>query len=292
MKFWQAITWAETDQLTEIARFAEEVGFSGLMSGDHAVYPESIAPDYPYSDSGQPPMQPSDEYPDQTAIFAAMAAFTRTLRFTCGVYVLPLRNPHEVARASATLAILSDNRFILGVGVGWMKEEFDIYGVDFHRRGRITDESIEVLRKLWCGAMVEHHGEYFNFPRIQLSPAPKKFPPIYIGGASEIALRRAARVGDGYIGAGTAPDAVGPLLQRLETLRKEYGREHLPFEAMLGVTAMPDRDLFLRLQDDGLQSTVAPPFQYALGKKNSTLDEKKRFMEHFSETIIRRMHSG
>lgn len=289
MKFWQAITWAETDQLIEIARFAEEVGFSGLMSGDHAVYPESIAPDYPYSDSGQPPMHPSDEYPDQTAIFAAMAAVTRTLEFTCGVYVLPLRNPHEVARATATLAILSDNRFILGVGVGWMKEEFDIYGVDFHRRGRITDESIEVLRKLWRGDMVEHHGEHFDFPRIQLSPAPKQFPPIYIGGASEVALRRAARVGDGYIGAGTAPDAVGPLLQRLKTLRQEYGREHLPFEAMLGVTAMPERDLFLRLQDDGLQSTVAPPFQYALGKEKSSLDEKKRFMEHFSETIIRRM---
>jgi probable F420-dependent oxidoreductase len=290
MKFWQAITWAETEQLPQIARFAEEVGFSGLMSGDHAVYPECIAPDYPYSESGQPPMHPSDEYPDQTAIFAAMAAVTHTLQFTCGVYVLPLRNPHEVARAAATLAILSDNRFILGVGVGWMKEEFDIYGVDFHRRGKITDESIEVLRKLWCGDMVEHHGEHFNFPRVQLSPAPKKFPPIYIGGASEIALRRAARCGDGYIGAGTAPDAVAPLLQRLDTLRQEYGRDQLPFEAMLGVTAMPDRDLFLRLQDDGLQSTVAPPFQYALGKKKSSLDEKKRFMEHFSETIIRRMH--
>ena len=73
MKFWQAITWAETDQLVELARFAEELGFHGLMSGDHAVYPETIAPEYPYSDSGLPPMQPTDEYPDQTAIFAAMA---------------------------------------------------------------------------------------------------------------------------------------------------------------------------------------------------------------------------
>tara|TARA_R110002049_G_scaffold110858_2_gene259973 strand:+ start:3254 stop:4126 length:873 start_codon:yes stop_codon:yes gene_type:complete len=289
MKFWQAITWAETDQLIEIARFAEEVGFHGLMSGDHAVYPESIAPDYPYSDSGMPPMQPSDEYPDQTAIFAAMAAVTQKLHFTCGVYVLPLRNPHEVARAAATLAILSDNRFILGVGVGWMKEEFDIYGVDFHRRGKITDEMIDVLHALWSGDMVEHHGQCFDFPRVQLSPAPQKNPSIYIGGNSDIALRRAARIGDGYIGAGTAPEAVAPLLKKLESLRAEYHRSHLPFEAMLGITAAPDRDLFMRLSDDGLQSTVAPPFQYALGKKHSTVDEKKRFMEHFSNTIIRRM---
>ena len=287
MKFWQAITWAETDQLIEIARFAEEMGFHGLMSGDHAVYPESIVPNYPYSESGVPPMQPDDEYPDQTAIFAAMAAVTSKLLFTCGVYVLPLRNPHEVARASATLAILSDNRFILGVGIGWMKEEFDIYGVDFHQRGKITDEIIEVLQSLWSGQMVEYHGAHFDFPRVQLSPGPSTHPPIYVGGSSEIALRRAARVGGGYIGAGTAPDDVGPLLQRLNELRQEYGRDHLPFEAMIGISASPSLTLYQRLADRGLESTVAPPFQYALGKKHSTVDEKKQFMETYAESIMR-----
>ena len=287
MKFWQAITWAETDQLIEIARFAEEMGFYGLMSGDHAVYPESIVPNYPYSENGVPPMQPHDEYPDQTAIFAAMAAVTSKLLFTCGVYVLPLRNPHEVARASATLAILSDNRFILGVGIGWMKEEFDIYGVDFHQRGKITDEIIEVLQSLWSGQMVEYHGAHFDFPRVQLSPAPSTHPPIYVGGSSEIALRRAARVGGGYIGAGTAPDDVGPLLQRLNELRQEYGRDHLPFEAMIGISASPSLTLYQRLADRGLESTVAPPFQYALGKKHSTVDEKKQFMETYAESIMR-----
>lgn len=287
MKFWQAITWAETDQLIEIARFAEEMGFHGLMSGDHAVYPESIVPNYPYSASGKPPMQPDDEYPDQTAIFAAMAAVTSKLLFTCGVYVLPLRNPHEVARASATLAILSDNRFILGVGIGWMKEEFDIYGVDFHQRGKITDEIIEVLHKLWSGQMIEHHGAHFDFPRVQLSPAPQTHPAIYVGGASQIALRRAARVGNGYISAGTAPGDVGPLLLRLNELRKESGRDHLPFEAMIGINASPSLKLYQRLADDGLESTVAPPFQYALGKKHSTIDEKKKFMESYAESIVR-----
>lgn len=287
MKFWQAITWAETDQLIEIARFAEEVGFHGMMSGDHAVYPESIVPDYPYSDTGMPPMQPSDEYPDQTAIFAAMAAVTTKLHFTCGVYVLPLRDPHEVARAAASLAVLSNNRFILGIGVGWMKEEFEIYGVDFHTRGKRTDEMIEVMHKLWSGEMVEHEGKHFSFPRVQLSPAPSRAPAIYVGGTSEVALKRTARIGDGYVGAGTAPDEVAPLLQRLHELRSEYGREELPFEAMLGITAAPSVDLYKKLAEDGLQSTVAPPFQYALGKKKSTLGEKKQFMEHYAETVIR-----
>ncbi len=289
MKFWQAVTWAETDQLIDIARCAEDFGFHGLMSGDHAVYPESIAPDYPYSDTGMPPMQPDDEYPDQTAIFSAMAAVTTTLNFTCGVYVLPLRNPHEVARAGATMSVLSGNRFVLGVGVGWMKEEFDIYGVDFHQRGKITDEMIAVLQTLWQGGMVEYHGEYFDFPRVQLSPCPETPPPIYIGGSSQAALRRAARVGDGYIGAGTAPEEVAPLLQRLQRLREEYGRDALPFEAMLGVAAEPSYDLYAGLAEQGLESTVAPPFQYMLGKKQSKLDEKKRAMEGYAESIVRHL---
>ena len=289
MKFWQAINWTQTDQLVEIATFAEDLGFHGLMSADHAVYPASIAPNYPYSETGMPPMQPDYEYPDQTAIFGAMAAATSRLKFTCGVYVLPLRNPHEVARAMATLSILSDNRVVLGAGVGWMKEEFDIYGVDFHRRGKITDEMIGVLHKLWTGDMVEHHGDFFDFPRVQLSPAPKVTPPIYIGGASDAALRRTAQVGDGYIGAGTAPDDVKPLLQRLHQLRKENDRAHLPFEAMLGISDIPSYDLYARLADEaGLESTVAPPFLYSLGSNNSSLSDKKRVMEAYAEQIIRR----
>jgi probable F420-dependent oxidoreductase len=286
MKFWQAITWAETEQLPDIARFAEELGYRGLMGGDHAVYPESIAPGYPYSETGLPPMQPDDEYPEQHVLFAGLAAVTEKLRFTTGVYVLPARNPHEVARATATLSVLSGGRFILGVGVGWMKEEFDIYGVDFRTRGRRTDEMIEVLQKLWTGEMVEHHGDHFDFPRVQLSPVPAEPPPIYIGGASEAALRRAARVGDGYIGAGTAPEEVPRLLGRLQALREEYGRDHLPFEAMLGLTAQPGLDLFRQMADQGLESTVAPPFAYVLGR-HSSLEDKKRMMEDYAERIIR-----
>jgi probable F420-dependent oxidoreductase len=233
-----------------------------------------------------PPMQPDDEYPEQHVLFAALAAVTTRLRFTTGVYVLPVRNPHEVARATATLAILSGGRFVLGVGVGWMKEEFDIYGVDFRSRGKRTDEMIEVLRKLWSGEMVEHHGTHFDFPRVQLSPAPAAAPPIYIGGTSEAALHRAARVGDGYIGAGTAPEHVAPLLARLEELRQEYGRDHLPFEAMLGLTAEPRLELFQRMAAEGLESTVVPPFAFALGKRSS-LDDKKRAMESFAERVMR-----
>ncbi len=286
MKFWQPITWAETDQVVEIARFAEEVGFHGVMSGDHALYPEELRPDYPYSDTGYPPQTADSEYPDQWALFGALAAATSRLHFTSGVYVLPLRNPIEVAKASATLSVLSQGRFILGAGAGWMREEFDIYGVDFKTRGRRLNECLEVLQKLWQPGMVEHQGEFFDFPRIQLSPAPSHPIPIYIGGANKLALRRAAKYGSGWIGAGNTPEQVAPLMAELHRLRVEEGRDDLPFETMVGLMAVPERALFESMQGTGMTSGLNMPFEYALGK-GSSLDAKKRMMEDFAEQVIR-----
>lgn len=286
MKFWQPITWAETDQLVDIARFAEQVGFHGVMSGDHALYPQQLRPDYPYSDTGYPPQVADSEYPDQWALFGAIAAATRTLKFTCGVYVLPLRNPIEVAKACSTLAILSQGRFILGAGAGWMREEFDIYGVEFATRGKRFDEALEVLRTLWQPGMVEHHGEFFDFPPIQLSPAPSHPVPIYIGGANKLALQRAARCGDGWIGAGNNPEDVPAVMAELQRLRKHAGRDHLPFETMVGLLAVPELSLFQSMKGTGMTSGLSMPFEYALGK-GSSLDDKKRMMEDFAESVIR-----
>ena len=289
MKFWQAITWAETEQLTEIAKFAEEVGFDGLMGGDHAVYPETIAAGYPYSEDGRPDMSPDWEYPDQWVSIAAMAAVTKRIRFTTGVYVLPARNPHEVARATATLGIMTQDRFILGVGAGWMKEEFEIYDVPFAGRGKRMDECIEVIRKLWTGEMVEHHGEHFEFPRVQLSPVPANAPPIYVGGDNKLALRRAAYLGDGWIGAGNTPEEVPALLAELSRLRAEAGRDHLPFETLIGLKAELTLDLLKRMRDEtGMTSALAYPFRFALGERSS-LDEKKRMMEQLAEKLIRKL---
>ncbi|MBB3048261.1 putative F420-dependent oxidoreductase [Litorivivens lipolytica] len=286
MKFWQPITWAETDQLIEIARFAEEVGFHGVMSGDHALYPGVMEAGYPYSDSGYPPQTEDSEYPDQWALFGAVAAATTTLRFTCGVYVLPLRNPIEVAKACATLDILSDGRFVLGAGAGWMREEFDIYGIDFKTRGKRLDECLEALRVLWKPELVEYHGDYIDFPPIRLAPAPKNDIPIYIGGANKLALRRAARYGDGWIGAGNTPEEVPQVLAELNQLRSDYGRADRPFDTLIGLMAEPDLAMFQRLAEHGMSSGLNMPFEYALGK-GSSLDDKKRMMEQFANRIIR-----
>ncbi|MEH6551541.1 MAG: TIGR03619 family F420-dependent LLM class oxidoreductase [Pseudomonadales bacterium] len=288
MKFWQPITWTETEQLCDIAVFAEELGFEGLMGADHALYPEQMAPDYPYSDTGRPPQSGDSEYPDMWTSSAAMAAVTQRIKLTCGVYVLPARHPIEVAKQAATLAIISKGRFIMGVGTGWMKEEFDAFDVDFKTRGKRMDEMIDAMQLLWQGEMVEYHGEHIDFPRIQISPTPTYDIPFYFGGAAPIALRRAALRGQGWIGAGNTPDEVAPVVNKLNALRKEYGREHLPFDTLIGIKARPTLDLFKSLEDTGMTSSLAMPFAFSLGWRSS-LDDKKRMMEKFAEDVLRHL---
>jgi len=286
VKFWQMVPWMETEQLAEVARFAEEVGFEGVMNADHAVYPEVVEAPYPYSPTGKPLMKPDWPYPDAWITIMAMAAVTTRLKFSTSVYVLPLRSPFEVAKATGTLAILTNNRFILGAGIGWMKDEFDIYGVDFHKRGKRMDEMIEILRRLWAGGMVSYKGQMFDFPNLQIAPAPEKSVPIYLGGSSPAALKRIATKADGFIGNGNTPDEAPGLLAELRRLRTEAGRAHLPFETVIGLSTPPDLDTFKRLEEQGMTSGVSYPFYFSLGMRSS-IDDKKRVMEDFAKRFIR-----
>ena len=285
MKFWQMVSWAEIGQYGEIARIAEEVGFYGVMNSDHAFLPQQINTPYPYTEDRKPPMPDDSEYPDTWVSLAHMAALTTRLRFSTSVYVLPLRQPIEVAKATASLAMLSDNRFILGAGIGWMKEEFDAYGVDFKTRGRRYDECLDIIRRLWSGEWTSYDGEFIAFDSMRLVPAPDQSIPIYLGGSSEIALRRTARMADGWIGHGNLPEEVPPLMDRLREMRRAFGREHLPFETVIGLNCEPDLDTFKRLQDSGMTSGVSLPFTFSLGW-NSTIEQKRAVMEQFAERFI------
>ena len=286
MEFWQAIPWIETEQVVEVARIAEELGFDGVLTADHALFPRELKTRYPYSADGKAPLDGDTPYPDVWAITAAMAAATSRLKFTCGVYVLPLRHPVEVAKATATLAILSGGRFLLGAGAGWMKEEFDALGVDFASRGRRLDECIAVLRKLWAGGFAEHRGEFFDFDAIQLSPKPPGAVPILLGGAAPRALRRAAACADGWIGSGNHPDEVPAVLAELARLRREAGRGELDFYTLVGLSAPADTDTLKRLGDAGMSATVSYPFRYTLGERSSLAD-KRRVMEQYAENVMR-----
>jgi len=287
MKFWQAVSFTEPDQLVEIAKIAEQVGFDGILVSDHLFFPEQLASKYPYTPDGVPGFSAATAWPEPFALVGAMSSVTKRLRFATMVYILPLRHPLEVAKATATLDILSGGRFVLGVGAGWMKEEFDQLGVDFHTRGARLDESIAVLRKVWQGGMVEHHGRFFDIPRLQMSPAPARPVPIYVGGASGFALRRAARSGDGWLGNGSDPEEASRVLGEIARLRREAGRERLPFEAVVPLTTPPDPDVLRRLEDQGAHGTVSYPFLYTLGP-TSSLAEKRRYLEGYAESVIRK----
>jgi probable F420-dependent oxidoreductase len=300
MKFWQSIAWAEAEQLTEIAKFAEAVGFHGVVNAEHLFLTRKTDSSYPYTDDGEMNHALDYDYPDVWSSFAAMAAATKTLRFSSSVYLLPLRNPIEVAKQAGTCALISDNRVTIGFGVGWQKEEFDAMGVDFHTRGRRTDEMIEVMRKLWAGGVVSHQGRFFQFDRIEMRPVPTEPVPFYCGGVSPAALKRAACLCDGFMGPGHSLDAVPHLLAELDRLRAEAGRGHLPFETIVPLLPIdPDRgaDDYKRMRDMGVTATFLPPFDAGgvdrgrtagLGRRSS-LDEKKRMMERYAETILRRM---
>jgi probable F420-dependent oxidoreductase len=286
VEFWQSLSFMESDQLVEVARAAEEVGFTGVLVSNHLVQPEKIAHAYPYSETGDPGFAPDTQWPEPFTAIAAMAAATRRLRFATMVFILPLYGPLEVAKAVSTAAVLSGGRVALGAGAGWMREEFEIQGIDFATRGRRFDEAIEVLRALWTGNTVEHHGRHFEFPRLRMLPAPARPVPIWIGGTSEAALRRAARLGDGWIGSGQNPEALERILDRLSALRREAGRAEGPFEIVAPLVVPPDAALYRRLEARGVTGTVSYPFTYAFGPRSS-LAQKRAYLERFARDVIR-----
>lgn len=291
MKFWQVVSFSEPEQLLDIARSAEEVGFEGVLLSDHLFFPEKLGSKYPYAPDGRPGFEAHTPFPEPWTAIAAMAAVTRRLRFGTLVYIFPLRNPLELAKATATVACVSAGRLAIGAGAGWMKEEFDALGVDFRTRGKRFNEMIEVMRKLWSGGMVEHHGEFFDFDRLQMSPPPPAPIPIWIGGNSKAALRRAATLGDGWAGSGHDLESASVILAELERLRVEARRSDRPFETVVPLAVPPDVDTLRRLADAGASGTVNYPFALTIGP-TSTLQAKQDAMRRFGEQIIAPVNAG
>lgn len=277
MKLWQSVSFAEPEQLPGIARAAEEAGFEGVLLSDHLFFPGQIESRYPYSDDGRPGFDGTTPFPEPWAAIAAMAAVTERLRFATFVYVLPLRHPLEVAKAVATAAVLAGGRVALGAGAGWLREEFDVLGVDFTTRGARMDEMIEVMRAVWSGGMVEQRGRFFSFGPLQMSPAPPAPPPIWVGGLSRAALRRAATRADGWLGPGQTPEEAARVSAELRRLRSDSPRAGLPFEVLAPLTVPLQRDLLRRLSDAGVTATTAWPFTYTLGP-HSPLSAKRTTM--------------
>jgi len=286
MRFCQSLMFADPAQWVELARHAEDVGFDQLALSDHVFYPETLSSEYPYTANGKPMFEPGTPWPDVWVMIGAMASVTNRIEFTTNIYVLPLRNPFVVAKAVATAAFLTGDRVSLGIGSGWMREEFAHLEQPFERRGARMDEQVEVLRKLWQGGLVEHHGEFYDFDKLQMAPVPGKPVPIIVGGHSEVALRRAAQRGDGWVGVYYTRDELPQYLTRLDRLRAEAGRTDEPFEVIAAVTdALPHPSVIEQLEGMGVTTLMTSAWMIE-GLTNASLDENKRALDTFAERYI------
>ncbi len=216
----------EADTALEMARCAEEVGFESIWGGEHVIVPSVIESPYPYTEDGKIPIPVDAPIPDPLIWLAYVATAAPTLRLGTCILILPQRNPLTLAKELATLDVLSGGRVELGIGVGWMREEFDALGIPWERRGRRNDEYVEAMRVLWSGTEVEFHGEFVDFDKVTCSPRPPGANiPIVVGGDTEIATSRAARLADGYFPGSTDVEKLTQLIASLQEKTQAQGRE-------------------------------------------------------------------
>ena len=222
----------------EIARAAEAVGFESVWGGEHVVMPSVIESPYPYTSDGKIPASPETSIPDPLIWLAYVAAVAPTLRLGTCILILPQRNPLVLAKELATLDHLSGGRVELGIGVGWMKEEFDALDVPWEHRGRRTDEYLAAMRMVWSGSHVEFHGEFVDFEPLTSTPRPAQGAniPILVGGDTPVAIRRAARLADGYFPGESNPVRLGELITNVRQACEAIDRDPAEVEinAMFG----------------------------------------------------------
>ncbi len=286
MRFWHGFGYTPIEELETLSLHAERLGFHGVTLGDHWITAETQIDRYEIARDGERPWEADVPWPDPWVQFAALARATETLRFMTTVYVLPLRDVFTAAKAISTAAVVSKGRIHLGVGVGWQSLEFSLVGQPFHRRGRHVDEQLEVLRKLWSGEMVEHHGEFYDFPRLCMVPGPPSEIPIYVGGTSPAAFARAARY-DGWEGAVYPWEEIESWVEQARRARVESGRGLDDFRVVVGCTE-PTPERLSKLEAWGVTDYLKPPWTDGLRSTQTPLAEKLDEMSAFAELYMRR----
>ncbi len=282
-----SIAFSPVEQYLPLARAADESGYGYLAVADHVANPEHLETHYPYTKDGARRWEPFTPWPDPWVMVGNMAAVTERLRFLTSVYVLPMRPPLQVAKSVGTAAVVSNNRVALGAGMGWMAEEFVLMEQPFRQRGKRADEMIEVLRKVWQGGWVEHHGEFYDFDTLEMSPAPTEPVPIWIGGLSDAALKRAAR-NDGWISDLMSNDDIATSIATIERYREERGRSRTEFAYCVSSKEAADLDGYKRLRDVGVTHLLTWPWVFYNGF-TTDLQERLDGVRRFADDIIAKL---
>ena len=246
------------ENIVSFAKKAEEAGFESLWTFEHVIVPENYESKYPYSPSGKMGAEPETNFIDPLIALATVAAHTETVKLATGVNILPQANPLLLAKQAASLDFVSKGRFMLGIGIGWLREEFDAMGAPFERRGARFDDYLQAMRAVWSGESVDHESDFLRWKGFKSYPIPSNLP-IIIGGSKGKAFLRTAKYGDGYFAPGAGVDAIKDLIAQLRDACKEVGRDISEIE----ITAMwmglaEGADSVSRYADLGVDRLVVP----------------------------------
>jgi probable F420-dependent oxidoreductase len=270
-----------------LAQAAETAGYTSMTVADSLIYPKESDSKYPYTDTGDRAFLDGKEFIETMVLCAHLFAVTTTLRLTPFVLKLPIRPPVLVAKQASSLAFMSDNRLGLGVGLSPWPEDFEALGVPWERRGKRTDECIDIIRGLTSGEYFEYHGEFYDIEALKQCPAPSEPIPILVGGHSDAALRRAVLKGDGWMHAGGDGEELDRLLARLAEIRKAEGDDRDDFEVHVISYDAYTLDGVRQLEDKGVTDAIVGfRVPYIKGPDTEPLQTKIDHLNRYAEDII------
>jgi probable F420-dependent oxidoreductase len=290
VRFTYAEAMTDSSFYLPLAQAAEAAGYSSITVADSLAYPKESDSVYPYTPDGSRTFLEDKEFIETFVLCAAMGAVTTSLRFTPFVLKLPVRPPVLVAKQAASVAALTGNRLSLGVGISPWREDFDIMGVDFARRGKRMDECMEIVRGLTSGGYYEFHGEFYDIPAIKICPVPSEPIPLLVGGHADAALRRAVLRGDGWMHGGGAAEELDELLDKIESIRRAEGLQDKPFEIHVISLDAYTPDGIKRLEERGVTDVIVGfRVPYIVGPDTQPLEKKIEHLNRYADNVIAKL---
>tara|TARA_R110000823_G_scaffold119998_5_gene244304 strand:- start:31615 stop:32481 length:867 start_codon:yes stop_codon:yes gene_type:complete len=286
MKFSYQVGMCDPDHYLPLAKAAEAAGFDGIAIPDSICYPQEASSKYPYNKDGSREFLESVPFVESLIAVAAMAAVTENIRFATFVYKLAVRQAPVVAKQVQGIQVLSGNRFDFGIGISPWEEDFAICNVPWEKRGKRFDEQIEILRGLGTGEFFGFEGELLNMPANKMNPVPGEPTPLLIGGHTEPALQRAARVGDGWMCAGADLEQLRTYITRIQQLREEYGTQDKPFQIFTTGQNAFTREGIEELENIGVTSVVIGFRNVYEMEADKPLEEKIQMLNWYAGEFI------
>jgi probable F420-dependent oxidoreductase len=290
VRFCYADSMIDPSFYAPLARAAEEAGFDSMIVPDSICYPEHADSIYPFNPDGTREFLEDKPFLEPFSLIPVLGALTERIRFITFVLKLPVRHPVLVAKQATSVAVLTGNRLVLGVGTSPWREDYQVLDVDWASRGQRMDEEIAIVRGLAAGGYFEHHGKIFDLPPVKIAPVPSAPIPVLIGGHSDAALRRAAQLGDGWLHGGGDPAELPGLLARLDEHRRRAGTADRPFELHVISADAYTVDGVRRLAEQGVSDVIVGfRWPYQAGPDPEPLEHKIAHLRRFADSVIAKM---